>query len=534
MNLDWKIQRDVYMSSVAGTWGPRGPWEAGFFVDSSTDSVPLNDVNWLTTTVSHLSHNRDSSSPEAPRPKGTPIVLLATGGFFPLHAGHVDMMATARKIAEENDWWIIGGYLSPGHDEYLQQKWQGRAPVASTRVSEVANHLSTYEHRGWLRVDPWEALHCPVAVNYTDVVARMQAYLRAHVDPLIEVCYVCGGDNARFSLAFSVHGRCIVVNRPGYESEFNARKGDPRNAHDRVLWGTEPGVRLASHDLEPATAPLVENQRSLTIRLDDLAAVRTLGLEGHVWTGFQRQLHALFVEYLSPPNVVVTDSTDLATCLLGLEDELIVSNRDLVVSNDPYVSAPYNVGVSRKFEIGGYHQQGHVVRPGWPTVSEQIDALPFGKWTVIDDDVASGATRNHLGLMLGEQRPVERFISTITHSTDDLVDSRDFLLGADDAGLVIELPDGTIGRAPYVLPYVDPSVRASIPGKDALDFSLKVWEINAQLFAETQLKLIDLPPPIRQTLQTAGFDDQTRLADICLWHAEGLRRNICPGAARGH
>lgn len=531
-----KIQHDVFMSSIAAAWGPDSPWEAGFFADTDTDSPPLKETErWLTTSASHLALVNDrtaiplrtdesraaESFDKAVEQSPTPVVLLSTGGFFPLHAGHLELMTTARRVAEDNGWWVVGGFLSPGHDQYLQQKWEGLAPMASTRLLLIEEQLSADRSLDWLRVDPWESLHCPVAVNYTEVVARMQAYLRVHVDPRIEVCYVCGGDNARFSLAFSVRGRCIVVNRPGYESQLDSWRADPRNQNDRVLWATSPGRRIASHDSELSLPKTDNNQRSLTICRVDTAAVRTLGLSESTWNSFQQALHALFAEYLSPAVVTLADPLHATIDQMGHKDSL-------VVSNNQFVQAAYNVGVSRKFELGGYRQDGHVARPGWPELSEQIQSLPHGSWTVLDDDVASGSTRTFLTQLLGHDRPVERFVPAIAPTTDDLVDSRDFLLGTDEGGLVIELPNGSVGRAPYVLPYVDSSARASIPSGKVLDFSRKVWDLNTALFSRTSLQLVDTPPPIQQTLKVAGFDAHHTLSEICRWHADTLRRIIGP------
>ena len=89
----------------------------------------------------------------------------------------------------------------------------------------------------WLSVDPWEAQHRRVSVNYTDVVARLRTYLRAHVDPRLEVLYVCGGDNARFALAFTERGGCVVVARPGSDAVAEYRMWRDRlGGHPRILW----------------------------------------------------------------------------------------------------------------------------------------------------------------------------------------------------------------------------------------------------------------------------------------------------------
>src|SRR5689334_3025389 len=109
--MHWKLRRDPYFSRVYEQHGELAVWEAGFFLDTDEEDASLADVDWLCT----------------PRPRRAitgerPVVLLSTGGFCPVHDGHLAMMEAARAAAEQAGFDVIGGYLSPGHDEYLRMK----------------------------------------------------------------------------------------------------------------------------------------------------------------------------------------------------------------------------------------------------------------------------------------------------------------------------------------------------------------------------------------------------------------------------
>jgi len=171
--MHWKLRRDPYLEPLCRKHGEEAAWAAGFFMDDDPDDAPLDDVDWLCTP-----------RPKRPVSRDRPVVLLATGGFCPVHAGHVEMMDRAREAAERAGFDVVGGYLSPGHDAYLRMKCGPLAIAAQVRLRLCADAVA---HSDWLSVDPWEAMHRRVAVNFTDVTARLEAYLRAHVDERMEV-----------------------------------------------------------------------------------------------------------------------------------------------------------------------------------------------------------------------------------------------------------------------------------------------------------------------------------------------------------
>ncbi|MEO8354212.1 MAG: hypothetical protein ABI680_20985, partial [Chthoniobacteraceae bacterium] len=118
-----KIRRDPFLARLCERHGESAVWAAGFFFDSDAENAPLDDVDWLCT----------------PRPKRAvtgerPAVILFTGAFCPVHTGHLAAMEEALVAAERAGFDIVGGYLSPGHDEYIRTKCGPAAIPAHERL----------------------------------------------------------------------------------------------------------------------------------------------------------------------------------------------------------------------------------------------------------------------------------------------------------------------------------------------------------------------------------------------------------------
>lgn len=516
-SLPWKVARDPYLAPLARRHGVAAAYEAGFFEDDDPADAPLDDVGWLCTPTDHVRRSLLHGRPVGLDPETPPVVLLSTGGFHPVHAGHLAMLRAARDRAGAAGWWVVGAYLSPGHDDYLALKCGPEVRVAAPAAARLAAAEEALGVQPWIAVDPWEAQARPVAVNYTDVTARLQAYLRHHVDARIEVAYVAGADNARFALAFAERGRAVVVGRPGSEAERDRWRRDPRVPADRVLWadGADPS---SSTGLRPvAPRPTIAR---LVLREEDERAVAALGLDTHRWRRFQSALRAELATYVDvrrapwpPPS---TDTIRTA----GRDPSASADRAVRVLSLDPFVRGDADLAVSRCFDLGGHRLLGHVARPGAPPLPEQMAAILPGRWRVWDDDRASGGTlrflRSHLtdGVEL-----VGRSFAVDAPTGTDVADSRDFLLGTEHGGLVVELPDGMLGRVPYLQPYVDPSVRSAVPPARARAFSVAVWRLGADTFHGTGITVADLPPAAQRPLLLAGHLLTSDLSTLCHHHA---------------
>jgi len=333
------------------------------------------------------------------------------------------------------------------------------------------------------------------------------------VAPNIDVLYVCGADNARFALAFEEDAGCIVVGRPGSEAEletWRARLGD--NA--RILWTT--GDHPAASRAIRAKTWIDDRKRRLLVRIEDARAVRALGLEETRFSSFQRALVSRIArhhEHLRTARVETVASHDPAT------------NDTPTISLDAMQPLPHAIGVSRLFALGGAQLLGHVPRPGSLPFAKQIASLPTGSYVLHEDDRMTGGTLAAVRALLPERIRITRTeLAMVRELDEEVVDSRDFLLGADHGGLVVEMPDGSVARAPYLLPYVDPSARASLPSDDARAFSVDVWSLNEATFRGTDLVVGNLPMYARAPLRS--FRDDTPLEEVCRWHIERLRSSI--------
>jgi nicotinic acid mononucleotide adenylyltransferase len=487
--MHWKLRRDPYLAPLADAHGEAEAFAAGFFLDEDEEDAALDDVDWRCTPL------------PARRAAERPVVLLSTGAFCPPHAGHLEMMERARSAAERAGYDVLGGYLSPGHDAYIDLKCGALAIPAPVRLRMCADAIAG---SSWLRVDPWEALYRRVSVNFTDVTARLRAYVRAHLDPRTEVLYVCGGDNARFGLAFTAAARdgCVIVGRRGAEGVLSSWQRR-LEGHARVLWSE--GDHPASSTALRTSTWADDTLRRLVLRIEDARAVRTLGIDGRAFAAFQGELSALLGEHAAVRAAGLRKPTD---------------ERD-VISLDAMLPAATNLAVSRLYAVGGYQALGHVARPGSPPLGEQLSAIAAGTYALRDDDHMSGGTLDAVRAMLPAGIVIAGTRLAVEHDHDEeVVDSRDFLLGADDGGLVVELPDGRIGRAPYVLPYVDPSARCCVPPRQVHAFSRAIWALNERTFAGSGLRVADLPASARATFGWLG--QERLLEDVCRWHIERL------------
>ena len=499
--MHWKLERDRFYKDIFQKFGLKRVLEAGFLFDRSETPQNLDDVNCLCTPTSKLTPIANQSKP---------VVLLSTGAFSPIHDGHIQMMETAKQHLEELGYGVIGGYISPSHDAYLAEKLGENRMPPSYRI-DCANQAVSLSK--WLMVDPWEALYRQEAINFTDVIERLTKYLRFHLSVPVNVIYVCGGDNARFALTFVLRGECVIVSRPGHEKSFlhYQRHGALRDL-SRIHWvnGVSSASSTEIRERQNTLTVAPSQYQNLHVRLEDEYAFTDFGLGQHGWKMFQLKLMDSFAQYITGK---------LTTVCLPEQRLLFGQLQQPVISLDPLNEGEYNLKLSRIFDIGGYHLLGYTNRIGSPTLELQVSSIPMqGQYILFDDDIATGGTIE-FALRLLTQHTVTVKTFTSGHAFD-IADSRDFLLGG--GGLLVKLPNGKVGRAPYVMPYVDPSIRCNISSADILRFSIEIWQLNRQIFEPYQLRVKDLPLPTRTTILTAGFDAESQLTQVCEKHIQML------------
>lgn len=239
----------------------------------------------------------------------------------------------------------------------------------------------------------------------------------------------------------------------------------------------------------------------------------------------------------------------------------IKSSGQPIVSLDPLMNKDvHEFGVSRGYFMGGIKDFGQVARPGYGTLSDQSHHIAANvnghQVSVSEDDIFSGgsviASLNALldsrvtinkiipGIQIGKPKklsdmglsvdPVIEYKTTDgvdLFSKLDLGDPRDYLLGA--SGLVIKLPNGEFGRAPYLLPFVSTTARAGIPAETEKEFALQVLQANYEFFNTIQektgkpvlLKHMDYNFQV-YLHQIYGVDLNTDMGQITTWIMENI------------
>ncbi len=222
-----------------------------------------------------------------------------------------------------------------------------------------------------------------------------------------------------------------------------------------------------------------------------------------------------------------------------------LAQHEQLINLDRCTNTLEDIQLSRLFFLcdGQFRPLNLVARPGFQEIEKQITTLKPGKYTLVDDDIATGSTVNMLLAMLPEEVEITKIRTLLEYSrsqylkeypdavdleTFDVVDLRDFLFGSRDSGLVISLPDGVTARAPYSLPYVSLVTRANIPPSAEQIFSRRIWELNLSFFETlgANITIADTDPGFRRFANYIGFADTVTMEQFCAYHLKEVKNYV--------
>lgn len=402
--------------------------ESGWFQEAHTQSDKFGDL-WAMTPTYKL------QKPEGQKD----IILLSTGGFAPIHDGHIAMMEAAKTHMESKGFRVRGGYISPGHDDYVV-KYKNVQLFAPERLAYANNILKNHP---WLMVDPWEAIGCTCSVNFTTVIDHLEKILNCRV------CFVVGSDNARFSLSFKNHGLLCVVKRsvdvlpnPKYRDRSYLTKSN------HVYYAENDPISGSSTTTRSKMVPKKVNKKKLILRVDASSEM------------YMERLSSILRDYYVDIRIV------------HVNEQVLLEGIKNLISLDQMVVSPFgNLEISRNYIEGGYHKLGYINRPSSPPIEEQIKTFVRKDVSLFDDDVVTGNTMRQASLILegvGCKVVSYHALSFADGSISEIMDSRDFL-PVPEGGLVV-----CGKRVPYIYPFVCPYVRASILPEQAEEFSDRI------------------------------------------------------------
>ena len=483
-NLVWKIERDPIYYPVYKRHGERAVFNAGFFLDSNKKEIKIEEtLNILCTPLDHL------KKPNVYIDDSRLCVLFSTGCYAPFHEGHLNGMEAAKAEMERNGWNVLGGFISPDHDEHVKQKTDLPGFGINQRIKTILEKIKGVD---WLRVDPWRGVFNSCDTNFTDGMYRLDLYLQKYFSSNIKIIYVCGSDRGNFASSFlndSKYG-CVVVNRPG-----NTLINNPPNSK---VYLAEGKVRQSSSHIRSWwTTESIKGKKDLILRLDDKYPS---------------------LDYL------LKDSFKSITIQKSCDHEARRHDNfgdEKVISLDPLVYGDNNLEISRLYDLFGGNKLGYCPRPGSLDFKKQIDNFSYFPkgYVLLDDDMTTGETMQFAtGMLRKEGIKISGIFSfNIGDQETEILDNRDFFIGE---GLVVKLPNNKISRLPYLYPYVCPNIRGSI--LNPMYFSISAWNKQAEYFYDSGLELRDLTHI--EGFLLAGYAKSDLVYNICLKHAELLEK----------
>ena len=518
----WKVLRDKYYSEVYREYKDEDLLiKAGFVPDPFTlEEIDYYNIDLLTTPFDKLKGNVNDLK--------NPIVLLSTGGFYPIHDGHIKMMEEAKKVLSEDGYDVIGGYLSLSHDDYISTK-----PYYISDQYERINEGREYlKNSDWLMIDPWESIYVRTPINFTDVIERLQKYLQKYIDERIKIAYIFGGDNVEFMYCFKKNGIAVCINRDGYNELF-IKTMKIKNDNMYFIDNLNSSSLLSSRYIREKHSKKIISYKDVgnyLIRNESLLPLSNLIREDN-----KELLQQLQEEFLNKFMRLLSNCFDnkifikVINMEFQLKDAYDYLQKQNTINLDSYFRGTYNLEVSRLFNVSSYQDKyiKLIGRLGYETIEEQVKKIKNGSYVLVDDDSVTGRTLNSIK----EKLPTDVVISetyllanSINEKVFDVVDLRDFIIGTTNSGLVVKLPNGIYTRAPYVMPYVNLTTRASIPPSRERDFSIAVWQMNKEFYQkyDKNFKLKNADSNFITLMNYIGFNSEDTIVDICEWHINKL------------
>lgn len=495
------LQRTNMETVVAAGWFDE---ELSQPLDEDVESYSTHSY---TTPLDQISSNDE---------EGEVAVLYYTGCFAPIHEGHLTVMRLAKETVEQKTGLpVVAGYFAPDHDGYVSTKTGDDAEyVAAERVSFIQQ---TCEEEDWMQVDVWPSLYAPTDLNFTTLYDRFTKYVQHWLpNKKVRIYYVFGGDNYRFANTFTKYGQGVCVPREGVEMDKTLLL-----PNERVLWSEKSSTSHSSTAIRAARNANPEKEAFYVLRND------------------------LPLAFPEPPNPLM-DSADIGRVLVSLlsrhtgmevQEVNVLEQVKEFRSEKPFISLDCFLETEHKLELTRVFVAGdkqkfsklHTNRVGTAPIVEQISWIPAGVYDLVDDDIATGATMhtvetllNQYGIQTGEFKSL---LDSYGDEVFDVLDMRDFVLGAKHGGLTVRTVSGETTRVMYAAPYVNLVTRAKMDPEVALNFSLSVWRMNAAIYKETGVTVKDIAG--MQDYSLFGFHSDMLVEELCRKHiAMMLSRNL--------
>jgi len=453
--------------------------------------------------------------------KDKAYVLLSTGSFNPVHRGHIEMLECAKKEVEKTKV-VLGGFLSVSHDSYVFTK-DSRYQMSASYRAWLCDQMIA--QNSWLATDTWEALDNTYAVNFTDVILRLQWVLNERLNHLnipIDIVYVYGSDNYSFMDAFIARGYSVCVPRIEEDIAKCERKKEELlkfsiHKPETRLFVSALGYEMSSTKIRNKELSIdnilksawedKKPEKNLTylIRDDSLPS-----------TAYCKQF---IPDYINRIKIFKNDFFEIFNNLFHiaeLDAHPIVEKKSIPIINlDTWVEVENSLPLraSRVFKVNDpqiFSKEIYIPK------AEHLEAIKnssFTHYILMDDDIATGFTTSAIKALLHPKICDEVYSLNPYKSYYDVIDIRDFIIGSQYGGLLCRA-GGLYFRAPYFYPFVNLFSRAKIPFGKEVEITKKIIELNQLLFQGSPLKIKDTQPEFQNFCIYLGIDLETTIEQL--------------------
>lgn len=434
---------------------------SGFIHEERTelDTKAINDLNLITVPILDM---KNDNKPLA--------LIVSTGSFSPIHCGHIKMLELAKEYIESLDYNIVQGVISLSHDKYVDIKNNGIAKLdIGIRTNLVYEKIKNYD---WLTVDRLEGELVSIPINFSTVLERLKKYFEYHLNQNITVFYVFGSDNKEFSQSFinnTANYHSICIERTGYDfNQFKVNLSNQKNIH--FLNNNSKEARLSSTEVRKVTnnndaiSDKLENKKIYFIRTDSVPNDFSIKLM----------------------DILKGNIKDNVEFRLFSSKDFQFKNKVGVISLDKFIQTEYNLDVSRLFYLSSFQKKAIKMTGYERDIIEQIENIKEGEYILLDDDISTGFTMKNITNILSQKNikivNYQLLINQLLNDNEevfDIIDARDFLLGAYKSGLVTTFKNKTI-RTPYFFPYINLSTRANVLPEKERVVTREILKLNLE------------------------------------------------------
>ena len=392
---------------------------------------------------------------------GRPAVLVMTGAMDPMHEGHAEALEIARRRLEGLGFQVVHTHVVPDSHVYARMKRPMGAGSDEERAASV---------RALGYVCDEDCMRYPGRPNYTSILLHIRHKWQQHgVSPV--VFNVVGSDNALFAEVVAAYDSgsfgTVVVETDHHEEGLTLVKEDTSR---NILVCGRGGRKYASMSSTAVRSGNRSSDLPVMYIKDDLDYYTTNrkfhdelinALEG-MYTSYGYQVKV--GHYRTQVEELVKRTASKYS--QEIEDGAIT------VSLDRHIPAQVRFPIHRLFQSDSLQKMGYLP-------DRHLQVHPGQKFILLDDDMDTGNGMRFVKHIISAQGGETISVETIYQDPGrefDVLDASD-VTTIDGTGLMIQSPDLTRSRIPYLHPFLDLQRFSSVPDSQKEAFTRQVTRI---------------------------------------------------------